>query len=103
MHIVECQEFKNTIDSMLGKANMASFLKSSSWAEQFKEAFEVSAGDDDDEGTYYTFFPFVFNSKYFFSPYSNISWHNLKLSEIERPLQTRMLYIRILNVFSVRG
>jgi len=50
VHIVECQEFKNTIDSMLGKANMASFLKSSSWAEQFKEAFEVSAGDDDDDG-----------------------------------------------------
>jgi len=49
VHIVECQEFKNTIDSMLGKANMASFLKSSSWVEQFKEAFEVSAGDDDDD------------------------------------------------------
>jgi len=62
VHIVECQEFKNTIDSMLGKANMASFLKSSSWAEQFKEAFEVSAGDDDDEDaeevdpSYYDYF-----------------------------------------------
>jgi solute carrier family 8 (sodium/calcium exchanger) len=62
VHIVECQEFKSTIDSMLGKANMASFLKSSSWAEQFKEAFEVSAGDDDDEDaeevdpSYYDYF-----------------------------------------------
>lgn len=63
VHITECQEFKNTIDSMLGKANMASFLKSSSWAEQFKEAFEVSAGDDDDdddaeeqEPSYYDYF-----------------------------------------------
>jgi len=62
VHIVECQEFKNTIDSMLGKANMASFLKSSSWAEQFKEAFEVSAGDDDDDDaeevdpSYYDYF-----------------------------------------------
>jgi len=49
VHIVECQEFKNTIDTMLGKANMASFLKSSSWYEQFVEAFQVSAGDDDDD------------------------------------------------------
>lgn len=62
VHIVECQEFKNTIDSMLGKANMASFLKSSSWYEQFKEAFQVSAGDDDDENdedvepSYYDYF-----------------------------------------------
>jgi len=62
VHIVECQEFKNTIDSMLGKAGGASFLKSSSWAEQFKEAFEVSAGDEDDEDaeevdpSYYDYF-----------------------------------------------
>ena len=47
---------------MLGKANMASFLKSSSWYEQFKEAFQVSAGDDDDdsdedvEPSYYDYF-----------------------------------------------
>jgi len=53
VHIVECKEFKNTIDSMLVKANMANFLKSSSWMEQFKEAFEVEAGgeDEDDDGT----------------------------------------------------
>jgi len=62
VHIVECQEFKNTIDAMLGKANMASFLKSSSWYEQFVEAFQVSAGDDDDESdeevepSYYDYF-----------------------------------------------
>lgn len=49
VHIVECKEFKNTIDNMLVKANMASFLKSSSWMEQFKEAFEVEAGGDDED------------------------------------------------------
>ncbi|XP_057315192.1 sodium/calcium exchanger 1-like isoform X2 [Hydractinia symbiolongicarpus] len=54
VHVVECKEFKKTIDNMLGRANMATFLQSSSWAEQFKEAFQVEAGgdddDDDDEG-----------------------------------------------------
>lgn len=49
VHIVECKEFKHTIDNMLKKANTASFLKSSSWAEQFKEAFQVEAGGDDDD------------------------------------------------------
>lgn len=49
VHIVECKEFKNTIDSMLVKANMASFLKSSSWMEQFREAFEVEAGGDEED------------------------------------------------------
>lgn len=63
VHIVECSDFKNTIDSMLEKKNMASFLRSSSWYEQFKEAFDVSAGDDDDddsdeevEPSYYDYF-----------------------------------------------
>ena len=46
---MECKEFKNTIDNMLVKANMANFLKSSSWMEQFKEAFEVEAGGEDDD------------------------------------------------------
>lgn len=51
IHIVECKEFKKTIDSMLGRANMSSLLKSSSWAEQFREAFQIEAGgeDEDDE------------------------------------------------------
>lgn len=60
--ITECKEFKETIDNMLGKQNVASFITSSSWFEQFKEAFEVSAGDDDDdsdeevEPSYYDYF-----------------------------------------------
>ena len=48
VHIVECKEFKNTIDNMLTRANAANFLQSSSWAEQFREAFQVEAGGDDD-------------------------------------------------------
>ena len=50
--VTECKEFKKTIDSMVGKANLASFLQSSSWAEQFKEAMTVEAGEEgeDDEG-----------------------------------------------------
>lgn len=34
---------------MVGQANAANFLKSSTWAEQFKEAFQVEAGGDDDD------------------------------------------------------
>lgn len=49
--ITECKEFKKTIDTMVGKANLTSFITSSSWAEQFREAFTVEAGDEgDDEG-----------------------------------------------------
>jgi len=49
INITECSEFKKTIDTMMKKSNMASFLKSSSWYEQFVEAFDVSAGDDEEE------------------------------------------------------
>jgi len=49
--ITECKEFRKTIDAMVGKANLATMIKSSSWAEQFKEAFTVEAGDEgDDDG-----------------------------------------------------
>jgi len=47
--ITECKEFKKTIDTMVGKANLTSFITSSSWAEQFREAFTVEAGDEGDE------------------------------------------------------
>ena len=47
--ITECREFKNTIDKMLKKTNLALLLGTSSWREQFKEAVTVSTGDDDDE------------------------------------------------------
>lgn len=49
--ITECKEFRKTIDAMVGKANLATMIKSSSWAEQFREAFTVEAGDEgDDDG-----------------------------------------------------
>lgn len=47
--ITECKEFRKTIDAMVGKANLATMIKSSSWAEQFREAFTVEAGDEGDE------------------------------------------------------
>jgi solute carrier family 8 (sodium/calcium exchanger) len=47
--VTECKEFRKTIDAMVGKANLASFIKSSSWAEQFREAFTVEAGDEGDD------------------------------------------------------
>ncbi|XP_065069657.1 sodium/calcium exchanger 1-like isoform X1 [Rhopilema esculentum] len=47
--ITECREFKNTIDKMLKKTNLALLLGTSSWREQFKEAVTVSTGDDEDE------------------------------------------------------
>ena len=49
MKITECREFKNTIDKMLKKTNLALLLGTSSWREQFKEAITVSTGDEDDE------------------------------------------------------
>lgn len=47
--ITECREFKNTIDKMLKKTNLALLLGTSSWREQFKEAITVSTGDEEDE------------------------------------------------------
>eukprot|EP00794_Sanderia_malayensis_P019950 gene19950-21904_t len=47
--VTECREFKNTIDKMLKKTNLALLLGTSSWREQFSEAITVSTGDDDDE------------------------------------------------------
>jgi len=50
LHIKESQEFKNTVDKLLKKANVSMVVGTSSWKEQFSEALTVSAGDDDDEG-----------------------------------------------------
>jgi len=47
--IEESYEFKNTVDKLIKKANLAVVVGTSSWREQFIEALEVSAGDDDDE------------------------------------------------------
>jgi solute carrier family 8 (sodium/calcium exchanger) len=47
--IEESYEFKNTVDKLIKKANLAVVVGTSSWREQFIEALEVSAGDDDDD------------------------------------------------------
>merc|ERR1719493_189469 len=43
------KEFKNSVDKMMQKANNSMVVGSSSWLDQFSEAFTVQAEDDDDE------------------------------------------------------
>lgn len=48
--IIESKEFKNTVDKLLVKANLALVVGTSSWKEQFTDALTVSgSGDDDSE------------------------------------------------------
>ncbi|XP_026106999.1 sodium/calcium exchanger 1-like, partial [Carassius auratus] len=47
--IEESYEFKNTVDKLIKKTNLALVVGSSSWREQFVSAVTVSAGDDDEE------------------------------------------------------
>ncbi|KAL0994113.1 hypothetical protein UPYG_G00117900 [Umbra pygmaea] len=47
--IEESYEFKNTVDKLIKKTNLALVVGSSSWREQFVNAVTVSAGDDDEE------------------------------------------------------
>eukprot|EP00063_Salmo_salar_P037348 XP_014012183.1 PREDICTED: sodium/calcium exchanger 1-like [Salmo salar] len=47
--IEESYEFKNTVDKLIKKTNLALVVGSCSWREQFVSAVTVSAGDDDDE------------------------------------------------------
>merc|ERR1711983_289360 len=49
IRIKESKEFKNSVDKMMQKANNSMMVGSSSWLDQFSEAFTVQAGDDDDE------------------------------------------------------
>lgn len=46
--IIESKEFKNTVDKLLSKANLALVVGTSSWREQFTDAFVVSGGGDDE-------------------------------------------------------
>ncbi|XP_073689876.1 sodium/calcium exchanger 3 isoform X4 [Garra rufa] len=51
--IEESYEFKNTVDKLIKKTNLALVVGTNSWREQFMEAITVSAGDgdeDEDEG-----------------------------------------------------
>merc|ERR1712079_630773 len=49
IRIKESKEFKNSVDKMMQKANNSMVVGSSSWLDQFSEAFTVQAEDDDDE------------------------------------------------------
>ncbi|XP_023189352.1 sodium/calcium exchanger 1 isoform X4 [Xiphophorus maculatus] len=48
--IEESYEFKNTVDKLIKKTNLALVIGTNSWREQFVEAITVSSGDDDDCG-----------------------------------------------------
>ncbi|XP_016428430.1 sodium/calcium exchanger 1-like [Sinocyclocheilus rhinocerous] len=47
--IEESYEFKNTVDKLIKKTNLALLVGSNSWRDQFIEAITVSAGEDDDD------------------------------------------------------
>nr|XP_042708633.1 sodium/calcium exchanger 1 isoform X2 [Chrysemys picta bellii] len=47
--IEESYEFKNTVDKLIKKTNLALVVGTNSWREQFIEAITVSAGEDDDD------------------------------------------------------
>ncbi|KAM6972203.1 sodium/calcium exchanger 1a isoform 1-T1 [Aplochiton taeniatus] len=47
--VQESYEFKNIVDKLIKKTNLALLLGTNSWREQFREAITVSSGDDDDE------------------------------------------------------
>ncbi|CAF3218250.1 unnamed protein product [Rotaria socialis] len=48
IRIRESKEFKNAVDKALYKANTAILVGTSTWLEQFKQAFSVKEDDDDD-------------------------------------------------------
>merc|ERR1712055_66179 len=50
IRIKESKEFKNSVDKMMQKANNSMVVGSSSWLDQFSEAFTMQADDDDEEG-----------------------------------------------------
>merc|ERR1712055_351661 len=47
---IRIKESKNSVDKMMQKANNSMVVGSSSWLDQFSEAFTVQADDDDEEG-----------------------------------------------------
>ncbi|XP_023647382.1 sodium/calcium exchanger 1a isoform X1 [Paramormyrops kingsleyae] len=47
--IEESYEFKNTVDKLIKKTNLALLVGTNSWRDQFVEAITVSAGEDDDD------------------------------------------------------
>merc|ERR1719397_1587967 len=49
IRIRESKEFKSSVDKLMAKTNNSLMVGTSSWLEQFTSAFEVQAGEDDDE------------------------------------------------------
>merc|ERR1711970_577966 len=49
IRIRESKEFKSSVDKMMAKANNSMMVGSSSWLDQFGEAFTVQAEDDEEE------------------------------------------------------
>merc|ERR1711931_574498 len=49
IRIRESKEFKSAVDKMMQKANNSMMVGSSSWLDQFSEAFTVQADDDEEE------------------------------------------------------
>uniref|UniRef100_A0A3P9AAE8 Calx-beta domain-containing protein n=1 Tax=Esox lucius TaxID=8010 RepID=A0A3P9AAE8_ESOLU len=47
--IEESYEFKNTVDKLIKKTNLALLIGTNSWRQQFMEAITVSSGDDDED------------------------------------------------------
>merc|ERR1712080_246062 len=50
IRIRESKEFKSSVDKMMQKANNSMMVGSSSWLDQFTDAFAVQADDDEEEG-----------------------------------------------------
>jgi len=50
IRIRESKEFKNSVDKMMQKANNSMVVGTSSWLDQFSEAFTVQADDDEEDG-----------------------------------------------------
>merc|ERR1719460_7372 len=50
IRIRESKEFKSSVDKMMQKSSNAMMVGSSSWLDQFTDAFTVQAEDDDEEG-----------------------------------------------------
>merc|ERR1712149_106659 len=50
IRIKESKEFKSSVDKMMQKANNSMMVGSSSWLEQFTDAFTVHVDADDEEG-----------------------------------------------------
>ncbi|XP_045561363.1 sodium/calcium exchanger 1 isoform X9 [Salmo salar] len=47
--IEESYEFKNTVDKLIKKTNLALLIGTNSWRQQFMEAITVNSGDDDED------------------------------------------------------